>query len=284
MMMIVVSLSQDGPPATATATATAGGAIHTPFSAAVIDRLIVYRSVCDVKSTACLPPPTSSPGQGVAANRGNQQQIAKPASSSYHHSSHWGMAMDEMSNGNEPNTSPAAPLSTQQQQQQPSRPAPPTPPPTTQGPTMAPTVAGNTILVMRSGEDNTAPAAAAGQLLAPNLKQSHSALVKILESAPLASKTATKTSSVPVVAAGGHATKPIAMTPKIDFCPWKKTTIAKEWLSAQVPKEETSVSATAAPQLPAPPSSPATITIVINSNAAKEQQQHSSNVPSRRRS
>ncbi|XP_019556691.1 ecdysone-inducible protein E75 isoform X2 [Aedes albopictus] len=100
-----------------------------------------------------------------------------------------------------------------------------------------------------------------------SLKKAHSALVKILESAPLnssnlktlhsgspgvsgSSSSSSSQSNQVVVVAPKEETKisvlassssqtvedPSAVkmktTPKIDFCPWKKTTIAKEWISA----------------------------------------------------
>uniref|UniRef100_A0A182QZB5 Nuclear receptor domain-containing protein n=1 Tax=Anopheles farauti TaxID=69004 RepID=A0A182QZB5_9DIPT len=106
--------------------------------------------------------------------------------------------------------------------------------------TMAPSAGSNTIVIVRQvvaaqppQPPPPPPPPSSLPQQQPNLKQSHSALVKILESAPLsgskpAGPTPTATSAAPV------------LTPKIDFCPWKKTTIAKEWLRAGVkqPGEE----------------------------------------------
>uniref|UniRef100_A0A182JB78 Uncharacterized protein n=1 Tax=Anopheles atroparvus TaxID=41427 RepID=A0A182JB78_ANOAO len=74
-----------------------------------------------------------------------------------------------------------------------------------------------------------------------SLKRSHSALVKILESAPLnaGSKPPSAANTSTTITATAPAVVPVAVTPKIDFCPWKKTTIAKEWLLAQGVKAAT---------------------------------------------
>lgn len=103
-----------------------------------------------------------------------------------------------------------------------------------------------------------------------SLKKAHSALVKILESAPLkcsnlskietenggsaGTSSASHSNNNQVVGVSNEVTKvcgfksadsgrpsnqiespptvKMKSTPKIDFCPWKKTTIAKEWISA----------------------------------------------------
>lgn len=100
-----------------------------------------------------------------------------------------------------------------------------------------------------------------------NLKKAHSALVKILESAPLKCSNLSKIDAGAGGNAGSNSSNQVVVgvsnevttkmcgfksagsgrpsnqiedpptvkmkpTPKIDFCPWKKTTIAKEWISA----------------------------------------------------
>lgn len=102
-----------------------------------------------------------------------------------------------------------------------------------------------------------------------SLKKAHSALVKILESAPLkcsnlskidgnggsaGASSASNSNNNQVVGVSNEVSKvcgfksadsgrpsnqiespptvKMKSTPKIDFCPWKKTTIAKEWISA----------------------------------------------------
>ncbi|KFB47465.1 AGAP012223-PA-like protein [Anopheles sinensis] len=143
-----------------------------------------------------------------------------------------------------------------------------------------------------------APAPAGG---GQSLKRSHSALVKILESAPL-SKPASKPPSTAATAAPTVAPSPpavvapvpVAVTPKIDFCPWKKTTIAKEWLNAQATttatKAPTNTSATTKEQqdtttttsvvvLPQQPSHGEAPTITIRfSNNDPPAQQHAPEV------
>ncbi|XP_035903512.1 ecdysone-induced protein 75B, isoforms C/D isoform X2 [Anopheles stephensi] len=121
--------------------------------------------------------------------------------------------------------------------------------------TMAPS-AGNAIVIVRQQAPSppSQESSAAGPPPPPqqlpsslpqqqhkSLKTSHSALVKILESAPL---NAVKSATTAATATTSPPPPVVAVTPKIDFCPWKKTTIAKEWLSAQggvKPQESTPV-------------------------------------------
>uniref|UniRef100_A0A182PRB0 Nuclear receptor domain-containing protein n=1 Tax=Anopheles epiroticus TaxID=199890 RepID=A0A182PRB0_9DIPT len=111
--------------------------------------------------------------------------------------------------------------------------------------TMAPS-AGNTIVIVRQAgptPPTAVPSASPPSSLpqqqqhaeaaTKSLKTSHSALVKILESAPLNAVKSTASSAPSTNSNITNAPPVVAVTPKIDFCPWKKTTIAKEWLSAQ---------------------------------------------------